>query len=564
MKNSISRLLFLSSILILIISVSIYFNSNSSTGLSTDNNQKHYTFKPLDFNNNIEIRKIQVKNKYVSLALAYSYNGSSGKNAILVIKPKFENPDNFDDSDRQETRVHITVGNHRKVIYLNKPCGELSKCKASEISMRIIKNQDFLTNSHDLRDVPSSFSKIFHKEISWNVDQEINSSLEQKSTTYSPEKNLLIAKSLISIGRYKIAKNILDKLILKQPRNIQAYLELARYHMKKSWNEIGLKRAEKIINTAYSFDKNNADTLTLRGYVYTHQRKYELAMKDFQKAKKIGSSNLWLDTNIGEWYQMNNNQAKALTYYKKVVNAKKFELSYKNEAKYIALDRAKKILLTKHDDLSVDNLMKTLSGQFPENGCFLSDWARFKLYHMGDFNKANQLAIESFSNGCDKSKQIKEVLSDSFISVWFLDSLSANGANSFNKAVSIDSNWAGRIYRFSTSNKLLAVLQKLLATKITIDEVDNNNLTALALASLDNNTNSVKKLLKMGANPNIIVDHDYTPFLISMMFSDPKTIKAFLDSKIPLNKVLSKELNASIIARNRGLHDIARQLGNKL
>jgi len=483
-----------------------------------------------------------------------------GKNAFVLIKPNFKNLDEIEKSDFVINARRIIPGKHQEVMLLNKPCGALSECKASGVEIQFVDSKEYWnykSSGKDLQKLPSIYKKTFNMPISWMINP------RNYSQVTGSENDLNLAVNLLDNGGrkdYFRAKDILDNVIVKQPENIQAYVELARFHMKTGFNERGLRRAEEILNIAYSINDKFANIYVLRGYVYSHQGKYNLAEKDFKKAEDIGTDNLWLNTNWGELYLKQDAPKRALEFYQLAIDTPRLEPSSNDRAKLRAYKEAENILILSNDNLALDKLMKKKTVQFAENVCYLSHWANFKLFKLGDNSAAHDLAIKAISNGCNERKFANKVYADSLIAKWHFSRSSTEGAEFYNKAVALDSEWAGRLYRFSRNEKLYPVL-KSLTSKVDIDDVDLDGLNALAYAAMSNDVSSVNKLILLGANPNKELREGYTVFLLSLISSESRTIDAFIESNVPLVKNFKGGVSAISIARERGLDNIVAKLG---
>jgi tetratricopeptide (TPR) repeat protein len=505
-----------------------------------------------DYPNELILESVEA-GKYMSkLFVTYQYNGEFGRNVSVLISPKFDDPSKIVNSDKVHTVRSLKIGKHKDIFQVQSPCRSIDKCAASEVELKIIKSKNYFESKrlgNEINSIPYLYQKSFQKKLEWIVRT-------QTITEKKKFEDLDLAIWYLdngSRGYLKSAKKILDKIFVEDPRNVQAYIELARYHMKSSWTELGLKRAEEALNAAYEIDNNYANVFVLRGYVYAHQGKYELAEQDFLLAEKLNTENLWLLANWGEMFQLKGDENSALEYYQLAIEAGMKRNISNNRAKLSAFTRSQDIYLS-HGKLDiVDKLIEEKVKQFPKEACYLAEWAELKLMEIGDFEKAQLLARKAISSECQRNKYAKQVYADALVANWYLKSIEGEVENSsFANAVALDANWPKRIYRFARKEKLNQVLLKLLESKVNIDDVDTRGYTALAYAAIDNEAKVVRKLIELGANPNLEIENGYSVFLLSLITSNEETIKAFLDSGAKLNKKFGNNVTVEQLLKERG------------
>ena len=506
-----------------------------------------------DFSNELVLDSVEAGQYFSKLFVSYQYNGEFGRHVSVLIRPKIDDPSKIVMSDKVNTARGLKIGKHKDVFQVQRPCRTSDRCTASEVELKIIKSKDYYDYrklGKEIDDIPFLFQKSFSKKLEWIV---------RNPTTAEKKKheNLDLAIWFLDNGtrsNLKSAKNILDKIFIETPDNVQAHIELARYHMKSSWTELGLKRAEEALNNAYGIDKDNANVFVLRGYVYTHQSKYSLAEKDFVRASELKTDNLWLYANWGEMFQMKEDDSKALEYYKLAIEPIRKNYKSDNRAKLAAFTRTQGILVSQKKFKEVDKLLEEKVKQFSGEPCYLAEWAEFKLGESGNFSEALRLARKAISSDCNRDNYAKQVYADALITDWFIKSTeSENGDSSLVSGVAIDPNWPRRIYRFASKERLNPILMKLLRTKVEIDELDTRSYTALAYAVTVNDSRSVRKLIKLGANPNKQIEGGYSVFFLSLITSNEETIKAFLDSGVKLDRNFKNGITVEQLLQQRGM-----------
>lgn len=553
-------------IIVLVAIVAVYVISNE---LNSNRSVKEKPPEVLDIPNEAKVTGVNFESYSTKLLVSYSYNGKFGRHASILISPKFNNPEKIIKSDWMTSSRPIRIGQHKDVFYLQNPCNSLDECEASEINIKIVNSKDYFKYRNSGRGIDkleSLFDKDFQTAIKWKVEN------RNIAKTKSEVKDLDVAIWYIDSnkrGNLSRAKKILDKIIIETPENIQAYVELARYHMKTSWNTVGLKRAEDILNAAHSKDAQYANTFVLRGYVYTHQKKYSLAEADFVKAEELGTDNLWLQANWGELHERQNNDKKALVYYQKAIDHERLKPSPNDRARKAAFRRAKNILHKQKNMTAVDRLLGEKVNQFSKNSCFLSDWADFKLFELGEYDEARELALKGVSGNCENKNHTNRVYADSLLAEWYIKETSgSDGSSSYIKALALDANWSSRLLRFSTSQTFSPILEKLLKEKVDIDEVDSEGYSALAYAAVRNNSKAVTSLIELGSDPNKKINEDYSAFLLSAIYSSKQTIQAFIDSKVHLKTKfdggIRGSLNIEDILVERGFEDLLNKLSGNI
>ncbi|WP_444994440.1 hypothetical protein [Aliikangiella sp. IMCC44359] len=522
--------------------------------------EKKEVFSPLEINNEFKIKKIKNEGVYYTkLVISYSYNGSSGKKGLLLIKPNFNNVEDVEDENDEVIEYPLKLGSHRSVINLKNPCGEGNPCEASSIDVEFVNKREYYAKrfNDNLSSIKSSFNQHINTPIKW--------ALSGYSNNKQPiESRLNMAIYWLDTGKnsdIRLAKKTLDSILLDDPKNVQAYIEMARYHMKISWGEVGLKRAEEILDSAMQIDNSIANIYVLRGYVYTHQKRYSLAEIDFVKAKQIGTNNLWLYANWGEFYQKQNKLDEALNYYQQVISAKREKRSNNKRPKIAVYHRLENIYMDENKIDELDQLLEKKSIEFSENACNLSYWANVKLYYMGQTQTAHDLAFRGLSLGCDNTKYAKRVYADTLFALWNEKTIDKNiKVDLYNKGIALDLNWASRLYRFATNKYLEPVFQSLIKNKVNINEVDLDGHTVLSYAVLNNNSKVITKLIKMNADPNQKLQGESTVFFLALVSSNIETINAIIDSKVDLVTTFDNGVTADYLASQRGFHKVATKL----
>jgi len=90
------------------------------------------------------------------------------------------------------------------------------------------------------------------------------------------------------------------------------------YKSKGNWNYV-IKAIDKAYNpTYYEMENTSTPLLWYRGVAYFNQKKYDLALKDFQAAYKVNPYHVHVLNNLATSYQMKGDSKKAKKYYRDV------------------------------------------------------------------------------------------------------------------------------------------------------------------------------------------------------------------------------------------------------
>ena len=250
---------------------------------------------------------------------------------------------------------------------------------------------------------------VLNKLVSSNTDdhQFYNIlGLEKPNTKEVIEKKYKLAYRLIdSDGKNNIdrAKGLLDEIIALDPNYPRAYLELARYHMKTSpdfLNE-GLKKAERSILIAKRMDPELADTRVLLGYVYTYQKRYEEAEKEYILAHKLGTDNLWLHANWGINYEMQGKYQEAIEKYSVVMEANR-TFDRNDRPKTWTKNYIFPLLMREKEYEKADKLYSKYVREFPGKNCALIEQSNLRLFMLDDYQGAIDSHMNATRAGCRK------------------------------------------------------------------------------------------------------------------------------------------------------------------
>jgi tetratricopeptide (TPR) repeat protein len=311
------------------------------------------------------------------------------------------------------------------------------------------------------------------------------------------------------------ARQILERLIQKNPSNAPAYTELARIAMKSNWGPEGLHQAETLLDSALKLSPSNVDAKILLGYVYTHQHRFNEASKLFTEAERSNPPNLWLWTNWGEMFDMQGKADQAIEKYREAVT-RPFGTAKSYRARENAYSFLLKRLEARQDADGMEALYKQRISEFGPGSCYSAEYARFRLYVRGDTQGAIETAHRALNLNCEDASS-REILGLANYVQW-ANGQGAPSNEALNQArVFLPTN-ATTLYLLAGSDKTVVALNKLIANGEHIDQLDNDNMTALAHALQNGKLDAVERLLRLGARAEIPVSFEQIPAALMPVF----------------------------------------------
>jgi Tfp pilus assembly protein PilF len=384
---------------------------------------------------------------------------------------------------------------------------------------------------------PATTKKEIDYSISWITQLKYENDRELAKKTndelYKESVDLIDrAENNITLNN---AKFYLERILLKDPSYINAYPELARISMKTNWNQEGLKQAENYLNLGLVHKPDHADSHVLLGYVYTYQKKFDEARKEFESAANIGTPNLWLWSNWGELYKIQGDSEKAIEMYQKAVAGSRPFNTYDRAR----LDAYKNlfILLNKKDRTSqAEQLYVKRADEFANIPCLRSEYAAFKIYNHQDYEGALTESRKAMTNGCntDESRQIIGLANY----VGWMMAKEDRRAEYFAQAQLLFPASPKLLYTLAGDDQTAGVLDELEKEAISIDMRDGKNLNALSYALMENNVDAARRLIKHGAKlTEIVGEQNYPIAMTPIFYQHIEGVQLILDQGISLPSV---------------------------
>ena len=123
---------------------------------------------------------------------------------------------------------------------------------------------------------------------------------------------------------------------------------------------------------------------------------------------------------------------------------------------------------------------------------------------------------------------------------------------------------ADAFYRLASGDRTAAALKQLLAEGEKIDQKDDHQMTALALAFQDNNHEAAARLLKLGAQPGLEVGAEGMPVALWPLISgDVEGVRVLQRAGYDYSKFRYHGGTAIQIARTSGNEEVVNALTRK-
>lgn len=504
-----------------------------------------------------EIRKISVvetNEKGVTLDIDLFFNGASGPGATLK----------------------VTIGASPEESGIPSPMGYAFVKPGSQTArvtmLRAYAIDSRYTTHHITAYLQSTTgAKLVEKNLDLDIAWEAARPLGMAGASKS-DKDALYTKCVAMIDQggneqLQAAKRDLERILLADPSYVAAYDEIARVHMKTNWNRDGLAQAEQVLKTALSVDPKHADSHVLIGYVYVHQNRYAEAAKAFEAAEKVGTDNLWLYTNWGELLTAEKKIPQAKAMFTKAIDTK--VLTPRNVRPQEDAYRQLIALLSDAKQWSdLEKVYQHRTQDNPDDGCYLAEYANFRLGHAGDYGDAIKKATEAADMRCYSDGYAKEILAKAYYTKWAslrtLADKQKEADMAYQRGNVLMADMAGLIYQVAASDKTAIVIPALKAKGIRIDTVDRNGASPLAHAVAAQNLAITQRLLNMGANVNQAVNPDgWTPLMLAAYIGNPEMAVLLLKHGADRKKKSLTGYTAETIAQGRGHERVLNILSKK-
>lgn len=362
--------------------------------------------------------------------------------------------------------------------------------------------------------------------------------------------------------RLQNARKLLERLLVKDPKSAQAYVELARIAMKSNWGAEGLRQADALLRSALQVQPLYPNALILQGYVYTHQGRLGEAEKVFKAVSIAEVTNPWLWSNWGELLANQGKTEEAIAKYRKATEYKPTGDGY-DQAIVEAYEQLQTLLSARKDYDGVEILHAQRAKDFYPESCAGARYAQFKLMQRNDYLSAIAIAEDAAKAGC---KSANQVLGFAYYTAWAL-SKGADRNDQLNKARIYFPAGANLIYGLAGSDYTSIAIKQLKAIGESVDQPDNEGMTALAHALNYRAYESVVRLIRLGAKPDALIGPQAFPVAFIPIFSkDYEGIRTLKKLRVDYSKLRFQGATASDLSKKIGdpkLIELLKATGSK-
>lgn len=369
------------------------------------------------------------------------------------------------------------------------------------------------TPTIQLSGVYASTLPYINSEILNNIDkngsdESIYSALglAWKSKEERARENVKIAKTYLnseSSRHLNSAREYLERASAFDVDLPELYIEYARYYMKSSEDFSEETKSDTgayvmdLLRKATARHPDHADLYVLLGYVEATQEDYVSAENSLNKAKELGTNNWWLWANFGRLYENSGDTNKAIEMYSKLANFENVSGSNVNAYGKAYWQLTK--LLQAQNRFDEAEYFYLRHHELTPNlySCLYRSHSRMLLEIENRFEDAIKWANISTENGCKADIE----LSEAYYQKWFHSLLSEENTSTLAKAKLATQNQAQVLYRIASRKSGKVFLEDLERNSENINVVSEGT-TPLIYAVRYKNLEAAKNLLAVGANSN--------------------------------------------------------------
>lgn len=409
--------------------------------------------------------------------------------------------------------------------------------------------------------LPFEISKVVRQTIRW-PDKRIWDA-DQSIRGDGPSTSLAKAVQLIDQGdqvSLESARILLERLLLKDGKMTEAYIEMARVSMKTNWGPEGLLQARRYLDSALGMNAANVNALILRGYVSAHQGHYKDAEADFMNASRSNPPNLWLWSNWGELLVMQGKNDEAIRMYLKAVTHPPTHDTY-DRARADAFENLIALYGKKRDLDSLEKMHQSRVRDFGDVGCYVVRYALFEIQERDAPDVAIDLLKDAMQSDCEGDSS-KEALGLAYYLKWSRAGEPERIAY-LNRARVYFPIGARLFYKLGSSATTLKVATALTRSGENVDQKDNNGMTALAYAVERRDHDTASRLAKAGASPIATIGEQAVPIALVPVFNnDLAGIRLMKRLGVNYSSIHFQGVTAMSYARKMGNKKMLDALGN--
>jgi tetratricopeptide (TPR) repeat protein len=385
---------------------------------------------------------------------------------------------------------------------------------------------------------------------------------DQEMARNTPEQNLQDAVKLIdSEGEQQMAgaKLILEKLLGRNSRLDEAYVQLARISMKSNFGPDGLHQAEGLLASALEIRPDSANARILLGSVYAYQNRFAPAQELFAAVAASNPPNLWVWSDWGRMLAAQRKYDQAIAKYREALAHPVTHDTY-DRARTFAYRGILEILQQRKDFDGMEVLYKQQVADYGGGSCYSTDYARFMLQVRGNTQSAIDLTRGALNKDCD-DRPAREVLGLAQYVKWGNETGPAR-AESLNQARIYLPAGPRPLFLLATSERTTPAVRQLLATGELIDQKDNSNQTALAYALEAGDLAAARRLLTLHARPDMPVGYESVPLaLLPVLQENLEAIRLMREFGVDYSKLRFRGATAIDVAKQSGNHALMEAVG---
>ncbi|MBK0391856.1 tetratricopeptide repeat protein [Ramlibacter algicola] len=375
-------------------------------------------------------------------------------------------------------------------------------------------------------------------------------------TSFDTRPPAMVLKAAIAmidtedLGVQKQAKVLLERLLRRDPKQPQAYLELARIAMKTNWGPQGLREAEALIRSALQVQPGFQNATILLGYVHANQGRHREAEALYKEAARTPTTNLWLWTNWGELLASQGREPEAIAMYRKALVGGPTR-DANDRARQHAYDRLLAIHRGRSDLDAAEPLLRQRVADYPDGPCTSLSLARFLVAQRGDAAGAEAVLRTMKPVHCEQGegRMIMAL-------VRYMDWSTAPGPRRAEalRMARVEMPVGPRLFQLlAETDRTIEVARQLVRAGEDISAQDNRQMDALAYALAEHDAGAARRLLAAGARADALVGPEKMPLaLLPVLVGDPAGIEVMKRAGVDYRQLRFRGMTAAEIARDAG------------
>jgi tetratricopeptide (TPR) repeat protein len=357
------------------------------------------------------------------------------------------------------------------------------------------------------------------------------------------------------------ARQIIERLITKDPKFEPGYVQLARVAMKSNWSPEGRHQAKTLLDSALKIRPDSADAKILLGYIHVQEGRFRDAEALFVDAVRSDPINTWLYTNWGELHQKQGQTDQAIAKYREAL-ARPVRTGGNHQARKGAYEFLVKLLEEKKDFDGMEVLYAQRIADFGPSACYSADYARFKLNVRGDTQGAIRLARGALELNCDDAPS-REILGLASYVQW-AQGTGPSSEEALNQARIFLPTSPTALYLLACNDKTVVAVKKLLASGESIDLKDNEKMTALGHALQEGKLDAAERLIGLGARLDTPVGYGGIPVaLLPVLEGNVEAIRMLQRAGVNYSKLRYQGATAIDFAKQMGDQELLNALRHK-